>query len=530
MRGIVAVILLLSAAVVSANDASLADWVSQLADVEDASQLTLAQQIIVSDHENAEMIVEALRGGQLYRRRADGVVMIGRREGRGYQLTDPITGAAMGTARRRDVSRIAVSASTRSALQSLLIESRLSAPSAAARRSALDALVDTPGKIPPALLQERLALESDAGAKTRLAVIALLQDIEAGSPDTKAAAITALGNYALPAVRVRLRTLADDDTLSQTVRDVARVAQLKAERRLARYQRVQTIFFGLSMGSVLVLAAMGLAICFGVMGVINMAHGELIMLGAYTAWAVQSMMPNSIGWALLLAIPAAFVVSGVIGVVIERTIVRHLYARPMDTLLATFGVSLILQQAVRSLFGPLNRSVSSPSWMSGSFELVSGLSMTYNRMAIFVFCLIVFALVLCLIKYSRFGLELRAVSQHRQMARTLGVRSERIDAMTFGLGSGIAGVAGVALSQLTNVGPNLGQSYIVDSFLVVVVGGVGNLWGTLVAGLSLGVGNQLLEPATGAVMAKILLLIAIILFIQKRPAGLFPQRGRAADD
>ena len=294
-------------------------------------------------------------------------------------------------------------------------------------------------------------------------------------------------------------------------------------------QSLQTVFFGLSLGSVLVLAAIGLAITFGVMGVINMAHGELIMLGAYTTWGVQVLLPGNVGLALVLAIPTAFIVSGSVGVLIERTVIRHLYTRPLETLLATFGVSLILQQAVRSLFGPLNRSVEAPGWMSGSFEIVDGLSLTYNRAFIILFCMLVFAGVLALIRYTRFGLELRAVAQNRRVARSLGVKSERIDALTFGLGSGVAGMAGVALSQLTNVGPNLGQAYIVDSFLVVVVGGVGNLWGTLVAGLSIGIGNKLLEPVTGAVLAKIVLLVAIILFIQKKPRGLFPQRGRVAD-
>ena len=243
---------------------------------------------------------------------------------------------------------------------------------------------------------------------------------------------------------------------------------------------------------------------------------------------MQVLIPGQAGLALLLAIPAAFIVSGSVGVLIERTVIRHLYQRPLETLLATFGVSLILQQGVRSLFGPLNRSVVSPSWMSGSFEVIDGLPLTYNRVFIILFCMVVFAGILALTRYTRFGLELRAVAQNRRVARALGVRSERIDALTFGLGSGVAGMAGVALSQLTNVGPNLGQAYIVDSFLVVVVGGVGNLWGTLVAGLSIGIGNKLLEPLTGAVLAKIVLLVAIILFIQKKPRGLFPQRGRVA--
>ncbi|USD43886.1 urea ABC transporter permease subunit UrtB [Vibrio sp. SCSIO 43135] len=309
-----------------------------------------------------------------------------------------------------------------------------------------------------------------------------------------------------------------------------------AERALDSYQQsqalysgVETVFFGLSLGSVLVLAGIGLAITFGVMGVINMAHGELIMIGAYTTYVLQLLMPNHIGLALILSIPAAFIVSGLVGIAIERSVIRHLYGRPLETLLATFGVSLILQQAVRSIFSPLNRSVSTPEWMSGALQLNPMLSLTYNRLYIILFCGLVFIGLLMVLKKTPLGLQVRAVSQNRGMARAMGIRSERVDAMTFGLGSGVAGVAGVALSQLTNVGPNMGQAYIIDSFMVVVFGGVGNLWGTLVAGLSLGLFNKILEPWAGAVLAKILVLVFIILFIQKRPRGLFPQRGRAAE-
>jgi urea transport system permease protein len=310
----------------------------------------------------------------------------------------------------------------------------------------------------------------------------------------------------------------------------AQKAILEIQRQAEVYAAVETVFFGLSLGSVLLLSAIGLAITFGVMGVINMAHGELMMLGAYTTYVVQLLMPHHIELSLFAAIPAAFIVSALFGIIIERGIIRFLYGRPLETLLATFGVSLILQQLVRSVFSPLNRSVSTPSWMSGSVEVNSVLSLTLNRLYIIAFALIVFLILLMIMKKTRLGLEVRAVSQNRSMAKAMGIRSDRVDALTFGLGSGIAGIAGVALSQLTNVGPNLGQSYIVDSFMVVVFGGVGNLWGTLVSGLSLGVANKILEPFAGAVLAKIIILIAIILFIQKWPRGLFPQKGRAAEN
>ena len=279
----------------------------------------------------------------------------------------------------------------------------------------------------------------------------------------------------------------------------------------------------------LVLVAIGLAITFGVMGVINMAHGELMMLGAYTTYVVQTLMPNHIGWSIAVAIPAAFLVSGLTGVLIERSIIRFLYGRPLETLLATFGVSLVLQQTVRSIFTALNRSVATPAWMSGTLQLNDALSLTYNRLYIIAFTMIVFGLLLLVLRRTRLGLEIRAVSQNRAMARAMGIRTARVDALTFGLGSGIAGMAGVALSQLTNVGPNLGQAYIIDSFMVVVFGGVGNLWGALIGGLTMGVISNLLEPAVGAVLAKIVVLVALILFIQRRPRGLFPQTGRAAE-
>jgi urea transport system permease protein len=260
-----------------------------------------------------------------------------------------------------------------------------------------------------------------------------------------------------------------------------------------------------------------------------MAHGELIMIGAYTTYLIQLAMPEMIGLSILLAIPAAFIVSGAAEIAIERGVIRFLYGRPLETLLATFGISLILQQMARTFISPQNVPVSNPEFMSGLWQINPVLSITYNRLYIFIFCLMVFAALYLVLKYTRLGLQVRAVSQNRAMARAMGVRSARVDALTFGLGSGIAGIAGVALSQLTNVGPNLGQAYIVDSFMVVVFGGVGNLWGTLIGGLGLGIANKLMEPWAGAVLAKILVLVFIILFIQKRPRGLFPQKGRAAE-
>ena len=279
---------------------------------------------------------------------------------------------------------------------------------------------------------------------------------------------------------------------------------------------------------------MGLAITYGRDGRdqhgARRAHHDRRLYATYlTQNAFRAWLPNHIGLALLLSIPAAFIVSGLVGVAIERGIVRHLYGRPLETLLATFGLSLVLQQLVRSVFSPLNRSVQTPGFLSGSLQFNDLLSVTWIRLYIVLFMLIVFALLWLTLNKTSLGLKVRAVSQNRRMATSMGIATSRVDAMTFGLGSGIAGIAGVALSQLTNVGPNLGQAYIIDSFMVVVFGGVGNLWGTLIGGMALGVTNKLLEPWAGAVMAKILVLVFIILFIQRRKQGLFPQKGRAAE-
>jgi urea transport system permease protein len=304
------------------------------------------------------------------------------------------------------------------------------------------------------------------------------------------------------------------------------------QNSLAVWSMVQNAWYGLSLGSVLLLAAIGLAITFGVMGVINMAHGEMVMLGAYTTFVVQEVIrtryPGLFDYSLLIAVPLAFLVAGAIGVLIERSIIRFLYGRPLETLLATWGLSLVLQQAVRTMFGPTNREVGNPSWMSGAFEL-GQITITYNRLWILCFTLAVFAILLAMLRYTALGLEMRAVTQNRRMAASMGIATSRVDALTFGLGSGIAGIAGVALSQIDNVSPNLGQSYIIDSFMVVVFGGVGNLWGTLVGAFTLGIANKFLEPVAGAVLGKIAILVLIILFIQKRPRGLFALKGRAVE-
>jgi len=345
----------------------------------------------------------------------------------------------------------------------------------------------------------------------------------------------------LEAVEV-LKTRGDQDAVSVLttiaswsegrVKVAAESASSVIQAKLALWRNVQNIWYGLSLGSVLLLAAIGLAITFGVMGIINMAHGEMVMLGAYTTFAVQEWArtshPGLLNYSLFIAIPLAFIVTAAVGILIERVVIRFLYGRPLETLLATFGISLILQQAVRTIFGANNREVSAPSFMAGSFDF-GALQIGYGRMWIIAFAIAVFFALQFVLRATSFGLRMRAVTQNRRMASSMGIDTNRIDALAFGLGSGIAGMAGVALSQIDNVSPNLGQSYIIDSFMVVVFGGVGNLWGTLLGALTLGVANKFLEPIAGAVLGKILLLIFIILFIQKRPRGLFALKGRAVE-
>ena len=354
-------------------------------------------------------------------------------------------------------------------------------------------------------------------------------DLDSEDAKVRNGAMRILEDFSSPVLIDRFEKIASSDPdPSNRYYAQKRVTSLKSSQRFN--SGIETIYFGLSLGSVLVLAAIGLTVTFGVMGVINMAHGELMMIGAYTTYVIQQLLPSYPGVALILSIPAAFIVAGLVGIAIERCVIRFLYGRPLETLLATFGISLLLQQAVRSIFTALNKNVVIPDFMSGSVKVNEFLFLTYNRLYIIIFCLAVFFSLRYFLQHSTLGVQVRAVSQNRAMARNMGVHSGRVNALTFGLGSAIAGLAGVALSQLTNVGPNLGQNYIVDSFLVVVFGGAGNIWGTLVAGMTLGIANKVIEPIYGAMLAKIIILVGVILFIQKRPRGLFPQHGRSVED
>lgn len=479
-----------------------------------------------SGHALSLQVIEALRDGRLLV--GAGQVFI--RDASG-NLVNAATGQAFGAA-AGSLKPVRVNNRVRRAIEAALGGLTLLSPDAGARLDAARAVFRSRDAAALPNLDRAIAQEKDDGI--RLALQGARAAIVLNQPGFSVA-------ERLDAVRM-LRARGDQEALAllstlppDTPAEIGQAAGKAAESirtSLAFWDALQNVWYGISLGSVLLLAAIGLAITFGTMGVINMAHGEMVMLGAYTTFVVQELIrtyaPGLFGASLFIALPLAFLVAGAVGILIERTVIRFLYGRPLETLLATWGLSLILQQAVRTIFGPTNREVGTPAWMSGALE-VGAFSLTYNRIAIVVFAFFVFAALLLVLRYTPLGLHVRAVTQNRRMAGSMGIRTSRIDALAFGLGSGVAGIAGVALSQIDNVSPNLGQGYIIDSFMVVVFGGVGNLWGTLVGAMTLGIANKMLEPYAGAVLGKILLLIAIILFIQKRPRGLFALKGRAVE-
>ena len=384
------------------------------------------------------------------------------------------------------------------------------------------------------LLNSHVASETDEQVRTALSLaLANLQLVDP-DPQVRLQAVRLLGDTGEPQARARLETLLEGTTETDAqVRTAAETSLAQVKRQLLLGEMLGQAFSGLSLGSILLLAALGLAITFGLLGVINMAHGEMLMLGAYSTYLVQVLFqryaPEALALYPLAALPVAFFVTAAIGMALERTVIRHLYGRPLETLLATWGVSLILIQLVRMLFGAQNVEVANPQWLSGGVQVLPNLVLPYSRMVIIGFALFVVALTWLLLNKTRLGLNVRAVTQNRNMAACCGVPTGRVDMLAFGLGSGIAGLGGVALSQIGNVGPDLGQSYIIDSFLVVVLGGVGQLAGSVMAAFGLGIANKLLEPQIGAVLGKILILGLIILFIQKRPQGLFALKGRVID-
>ncbi len=524
---------ILAAGPVRADEAALRAEIAKFADAKKFKQTqAVIDGIAALGDPAAATALNALSDGLLKVRKSDGAVFVIKGEGDPLELFDPVTLEAAGSAAEDELRKVKIKNSIRRQIADAVSGLTLRAKDPAVRFQAAATLFQRPDPDTIETLDAVIADETEDRVRKAFedarAAAVLASDMD---DDAKLAAIETLrergGRDVLPVLK---GTSANGE--SAAVAEAASAAATAVEKSLMYWSAGQNIWYGVSLGSVLLLAAIGLAITFGVMGVINMAHGEMVMLGAYTTFVVQEIIrssaPGMFDYSLMIALPLAFLVAGTFGLILERGVIRFLYGRPLETLLATWGVSLILQQAVRTIFGPTNREVGNPSWMSGSFE-VGEILVTTNRLWIVVFSLVVFAILLLVLKRTRFGLQMRAVTQNRPMASSMGIATPWVDAFTFALGSGIAGIAGVALSQIDNVSPNLGQGYIIDSFMVVVFGGVGNLWGTLVGAMTLGIANKFLEPYAGAVLAKIFILVLIILFIQKRPRGLFALKGRSVE-
>jgi urea transport system permease protein len=524
--------LLLTAAIPSrADEASLRATIAKFATAKNFNETAaIVTELATSGDPAAARVLESLSEGDLQVRKSDQSVVIAKGSGT-LKLADPVSGAEIGEAKAAELSKIKVNNSLRRTIRDALGALTLSSPDPKVRLSAIETLIANPDPNAMAAIETAIGAETDSALKSKLETALASATLLSDRPEAdKLAAIDRIaGQGTRDAISLLTKFEAGADG---PLKAAAQAAIDRVEGSLAIWGIGQNVWYGISLGSVLLLAAIGLAITFGVMGVINMAHGEMVMLGAYTTFVVQEIIrasaPGMLDWSLAIALPLAFLVSGTVGLGLERGIIRFLYGRPLETLLATWGVSLILQQAVRTIFGPTNREVSNPSWMSGAFEL-GQITITWNRLYIVIFAFAVFAILLWALNRTPLGLQMRAVTQNRRMASAMGIRTPWIDAMTFALGSGIAGMAGVALSQIDNVSPNLGQGYIIDSFMVVVFGGVGNLWGTLVGAMTLGIVNKFLEPYAGAVLGKILVLVFIIAFIQRRPRGLFALKGRAVE-
>jgi urea transport system permease protein len=524
-----------AAACLAARGASALDAASleKLASGDGSAKLSAVQEAVASADVAALPVLRALLEGRLATAAGRAVM-----EENGAWL-DPLTRQPASVA-AAEVEKVSINNRLRRTLERAISALGLFAPRAADRLHAARRLQEGADEDLLPVLDRVLAQEKDG--QVREAVQTLQGALLLGSRDRdkRLAAVDVLRRA--PSTRSkrllleRLGGAAGDPGAEPdpAVRDAIHRAVNDIDGSLRLAQVVGWVFSGLSLGSVLLLAALGLAITFGLMGVINMAHGELLMIGAYATYVVQSFfrahLPGAFDWYLLAAAPAAFLAAGVVGLVLEVTVVRGLYGRPLETLLATWGASLLLIQAVRSTFGAQNVEVANPSWMSGGVTVMTGLVLPYNRVAIVAFAILVLFVVWLLIERTRLGLLVRAVMQNRGMAAGLGVATPWVDLLTFALGAGIAGLGGCALSQIGNVGPELGQGFIVDCFMVVVLGGVGQLAGTVLAALGLGQVNKLLEPFAGAVLAKIAVLAFIILFIQRRPQGLFAPRGRAAEE
>jgi urea transport system permease protein len=518
--------LLLCAAGFGAAAAPHPALVRQLAAEDNTDKITAIQNLAQTADPEATRILQAMAEGSLFLAGEKVFIFDGE------TARDALSGET--AEMPDDAESITVNNRLRGELANALAALKLFDPDSAVRLAAARELQSNVGAEMAEILDRAKAQESDAQIKALLSLAHAQATLQHADPAIRLAAVKALAETASPAVKSLLLPLTDKATEADDgVRNAAVTALKEIERRLAWGETLAGIFSGLSLGSILLLAALGLAITYGVMGIINMAHGELLMVGAYTAYVMQSLfrsyLPDWIDWYLPAAIPVAFFTAAAVGVLMERTVIRWLYGRTLETLLATWGLSLVLIQSARVIFGAQNVEVSNPSWMSGGVELLPNLILPWNRVIIIGFALFVLFLVWVLMNKTRLGMFVRAVTQNRPMAGCVGVPTSRIDTMAFALGAGIAGLGGVALSQISNVGPDMGQGYIVDSFMVVVVGGVGQLAGAVWGALGLGIFSKLLEGWAGAVIAKIAILVAIIIFIQKRPQGIFALKGRFAD-
>jgi len=522
---------LLAPAYAQTADAELTQLVDALAPGSFKDREAAIAALVATGDTRVVPLLQTLAEGDLYASETDGKVVFITGSGATLGLLDPVTSAELGEAPKADLEKVKVNNSLRRVIRTAIGQLTLLNDDPRIRRSAAQSILHDADPANLELLEGSIAAETDPQIRqimeTARAVIILQTDATLEDKQAALPLVAAIGGRDALTLLTGALTNSPDE-LKPSIQ--ASIDGLARDR--AVWDAAQNVWYGISLGSVLLLAAIGLAITFGVMGVINMAHGEMVMLGAYTTFMVQETIrqsaPQLFDYSLAIALPLAFLVTALIGIAIERGVIRWLYGRALETLLATWGISLILQQSVRSIFGPTNRQVGNPGWMTGSFDL-GGLSITWSRLWIVVFALVVFVALLLVLKRTALGLQMRAVTQNRRMASAMGIRTPFVDAMTFGLGSGVAGLAGVALSQIDNVSPNLGQGYIIDSFMVVVFGGVGNLWGTLVGALTLGIANKFLEPYAGAVLGKILILVLIILFIQRRPRGLFALKGRSIE-
>jgi urea transport system permease protein len=502
-----------------------------VAPADEALELSI-HKLAALDDPRAIRALEALCDARL-RKGSDGKAYVF--DAKTRDLVDPITGQVV-TPAPRPAQEVEVSNEIRRLALPVLAQLELGAPEASVRLAAAEELSRSGTPEANALLHGALDRERDKGVREALALALARADLQGADPAARLAALETIRKSSSDAFLAdlgRLTSRAADGSYAEPDPKIRAAAQA-AINAVVSHQRIITVvgslIHGLSLASVLLFAALGLAVTFGLLGVINMAHGEMLMLGAYATYSVQTFfqahLPGAMRWYLFAAIPVAFLVTTLVGVLMERTVIRFLYGRPLETLLATWGISLGLIQTVRLIFGAQNVSVANPDWLTGGLVIAQGLVLPWSRIAVVAFVILVAAGVWFLLRKTRLGLQVRAVTQNRGMAACMGISTARIDALMFGLGSGIAGLGGVALSQLGNVGPELGQGYIIDSFMVVVLGGVGRLAGAVAAALGLGVVNKLIEPVAGAVLGKIAVLVFIILFIQRRPQGLFAIKGR----